>query len=124
MNRIAKYLAIAGAVVGAVTFLFFAPGFRGGMNLLLFWAMSPLPVAWWLSRYAARTPLALKITVAGSALALAFVLWAYADAIYVTVTGRESLAGLIVIFAPMIQYAILAMALIAAAIASRYQRPS
>lgn len=118
MLIILRSLAVAGAIAGAITFLFFAPGFRGGANLLLFWAMAPLPLAWWLSRYCAKTPLALKVVVAGCALALAFALWAYGGAIYVTVTGRESLAGLVVIFAPMIQFAILAVALIAAAIRS------
>lgn len=118
MLKAIAFLAVMGAAVAAATFAFFAPGFFGWQNLTLFWAMAPLPAAWVLSRPVARTSVAIKITLAGFAGALALALWLYADAIRVTVSGRESLAALILVLAPLMQFALLAVTLIAAAIAS------
>jgi hypothetical protein len=84
--------------------------------------MCPLPLPWWLSRHAAKTVAAQKTVLAGMAAAVLLALWLYVHAIHVTISGRESLAGLIVIFGPMLQLGVLAVSLIGAVIASLWNR--
>jgi hypothetical protein len=122
MLKAMNWLAILGALAGVLASLFFSKGFGSVFPLILMWALCPLPLAWWLSRHAAKTVLAQKIVLAGMAVAVLLALWLYVDAIHVTISGRESLAGLILIFGPMLQLGILAVALIGAVIASLWSR--
>ena len=118
MLKAMNWLAMLGTLAGVFASLFFSSGFGNVFPFILLWAMCPLPLAWWLSRHAAKTALAQKIVLAGMAAAALLALWLYTDAIRVTIAGRESLAGLIMIFGPMLQVGILALALIGAVIAS------
>lgn len=93
----------------------------GVLALLALWLASPLPVAYAIARRLASTRPAQIATLAGMVLTLAVGAWLFHGAISVRQT--ESLAGLVLFFAPAYQYGLLALTLMAAAFLRRWPRP-
>jgi hypothetical protein len=81
---------------------------------LAVWVAAPLPVAYGAGRWLAKTRGAWTAVVAGLAVAFTLGAWLYWDAFLGRSSREESLAGLIVLVAPIYQLVVLAAALIAA----------
>jgi hypothetical protein len=81
---------------------------------LAVWVAAPLPIAYGAGRWLAKTRGTWTAVVAGLAVAFALGAWLYWDAFLGRSSREESLAGLIVLVAPIYQLVVLAVALIAA----------
>lgn len=109
-----RILTFAGMLAGAVDFAVFAFGYPRYAPLVGLWAVAPFPLAYVMARWLAPGETGLKIAVGGFAATLIFITWAYADAIRSFRDMTESLSGLVVIFGPVWQYVLFALALLAA----------
>jgi hypothetical protein len=82
--------------------------------ILAVWVAAPLPMAHWVGGRLAKTRGAWTAVVAGLAVAFALGAWLYWDAFLGRSSREESLAGLIVLHAPIYQLVVLVVALVAA----------
>jgi hypothetical protein len=116
---IARSLAIAGALVGVWLFLFCMENFQPRWRIpLSLWAALPLPLA-----YAAGRRLtggrASSVLAGGMAVAFATGAGLYWDAFLGPSSRTESMAGLIVLYAPLYQIIWLGLVLAAAWVTNR-----
>jgi hypothetical protein len=110
-----RALAIAGAVQAIVYFFFGFENFESWMRVpLAFWIAAPLPLAYWLGTRIARGRAAFAIVLAGMAVAFALSVWAYREITWGETRRTESMSGLLFLFGPLYQYALLLVALLAA----------
>jgi hypothetical protein len=123
-----RVLAVIGAVIGLAAYGFFSSGFHGKDQLLFVWVVAPFLLGYFVANRASRDPTAGWLILAGLLLAIISGGSLYALAIYGAVRDGESLAGLWVIFAPFIQFGVLAGFFVAAfvvdRVAARRQRPA
>jgi hypothetical protein len=80
---------------------------------------APLPVGYWAGSKLARTPAAWAAILGGLAVAFAMGAWLYWDAFLGRSSREESLAGLIVLVAPIYQFVVIGIALVVAALLNR-----
>jgi hypothetical protein len=83
------------------------------------WIAAPLALAYWLGMRIARGHAAFAVVLAAMAIAFAVSGWAYWEITWGETARRESLAGLMFLFGPLYQYALLAAALVVAWIVGR-----
>jgi hypothetical protein len=114
-----RILAVIGAVIGVAAFGFFSNGFRGNAQLLAIWVVAPFLLGYFAANRLTRHPTSRRLTLAGLLLAVICGGSLYAIAVYGELYGGESLAGLWVIFAPFVQFGILAAFFIAALVVDR-----
>ena len=75
---------------------------------------APLPLGYWAGSRIARAAPAWRAVLAGLALAFAMGAWLYWDAFLGRSSREESLAGLIVLVAPIYQFVVIGIALMVA----------
>jgi hypothetical protein len=120
-----RLLALAGVLVALALFLFFMDNFNStGQIIFAAWAALPIPLAWWIGRKLARGTAALAVLVAGLALLWTLAAWLYWDAFLGPSSRTESLAGLIVLFAPVYQWVGIAVTLLIAWLIGRAAQPA
>ncbi len=90
----------------------------GAAALIALWLAAPLPAAYLAARRLASTRASRIAALTGMLLALAAGIWMFEGAISTRQT--ESLAGLVLFFAPVYQYGLLALALAVAVILRRW----
>lgn len=113
--EISRFLAVLWLVLCAGLYFLLQSVFRPGEALLFaFWAALPLPLAYTAGRVMVRSPRSWMVIAAGLATAFAFGAWLYWDAFLGPSSRTESLSGLIVLHAPLYQFVLLAVALVAA----------
>ena len=109
LSVVGRLLAIAGAVVAP---LFMDERFRPFQYIAsAVWAGLPIPLGWWIGRKLARGTTALAVLVAILAVLWALATWLYWDAFLGPSSRTESLAGLIVLFAPLYQWIVIVVML-------------
>jgi hypothetical protein len=111
---LARYFAFAGAFVGLAQLFYFSDGYLlRQLPVIALWAGATMPLAYWIGKLLVKTTRGARVLTAGLGLALALGIFGFWD---VTLgSGREeSLAGLIVIFMPAYQLAVLVVALVLA----------
>ena len=95
-------------------------GFKPGQALILApWVAAPLPVGYWAGSKIAQTPAAWATVLGGLAVAFVMGAWLYWDAFLGRSSREESLAGLIVLVAPIYQFVVIGIALVVAALLNR-----
>ncbi len=114
-----RIAAIAGAAAGLAAFVFFSPGFRQEEQFIVIWALAPLPLGYLVARRVAHHPISARVALTGLLLADLCALWLYGSAVHGQISGKESLSGLMVLYAPLIQFAVLVAFLLAAFIMDR-----
>jgi hypothetical protein len=82
--------------------------------LIALWIAAPLPLAYWLGVRLARGRLAFAIVLAAMLVAFVFSAWAYWEITWGESRQTESMSGLLFLFGPLYQYALLAIALLIA----------
>jgi hypothetical protein len=113
--NVGRFLAGAWVLLSCGVFVLMLNGFKPHQAVILaVWVAAPLPIAYGAGRWLAKTRGALTAVVAGLAVAFALGAWLYWDAFLGRSSREESLAGLIVLVAPIYQLVVLAVALIAA----------
>jgi len=90
--------------------------------ILAVWVAAPLAIAYWVGGRLAKTRGAWTAVVAGLGVAFALGAWLYWDAFLGRSSREESLAGLIVLHAPIYQLVVLVVALVAAWLLGRSGR--
>jgi hypothetical protein len=121
--NLARFLAGAWVVLSCGVFALMLNGFRPFQAVILaVWVAAPLPIAYWVGSRLAKTRGAWMAVVAGLGVAFALGAWLYWDAFLGRSSREESLAGLIVLVAPIYQLVVLAVALVAAWLPSRSGR--
>jgi hypothetical protein len=114
-----RIAAIAGAAAGLAAFGFFSPGLRSQDQFIVIWALAPLPLGYFVARRVVDHPISTRVALTGLLLADLCALWLYGVAVRGEISGNESLSGLMVLFAPLIQFAVLVVFLLAAFIIDR-----
>lgn len=110
-----RTLAIAGAAQAAVYSLLGFDLFEIWIRpLLALWIAAPLPLAYWLGTKIGRGRAAFAIVLTGMAIAFALSVWAYWEITWGETRRTESMSGLLFLFGPLYQYALLLIALFAA----------
>jgi hypothetical protein len=113
--NVGRFLAGAWVLLSCGVFVLMLNGFKPHQAAILaVWVAAPLPIAYGAGRWLAKTRGAWTAVVAGLAVAFALGAWLYWDAFLGRSSREESLAGLIVLVAPIYQLVVLAVALIAA----------
>jgi hypothetical protein len=121
--NVARFLAGAWVLLSCGVFVAMLNGFKLHEAVILaVWVAAPLPIAYGAGRWLAKTRRAWTAVVAGLAVAFALGAWLYWDAFLGRSSREESLAGLIVLVAPIYQLVVLALALVAAWLLSRSAR--
>jgi hypothetical protein len=114
-ERISRLLALLWLLASAGVFVVMRSGFRPlQAAVLTVWVALPLPLAYLAARHMARTPNAWRVVLVALVAAFAFGAWLYWDAFLGPSSRTESLAGLIVLHAPIYQLVLLALSLVAA----------
>ena len=114
-----RIAAIAGALAALAAFGFFSPGFGPQEQFIVIWALAPLPLGYFVARRVAHHQVSARVALTGLLLTDVCALWLYGVAAYGQINGTESLSGLMVLFAPLYQFAILVVFLLAAFIIDR-----
>ena len=113
--NVARFLVGAGVLLSCGVFVAMLNGFKLHEAVILaVWVAAPLPIAYGAGRWLAKTRRSWTAVVAGLAVAFALGAWLYWDAFLGRSSREESLAGLIVLVAPIYQLVVLALALVAA----------
>ena len=113
--NVARFLAGAWVLLSGGVFVAMLNGFKPHEAVILAtWVAAPLPIAYGAGSWLARTRGAWTAVVAGLAMAFAMGAWLYWDAFLGRSSREESLAGLIVLVAPIYQLVVLAVALVTA----------
>jgi hypothetical protein len=113
--NVGRFLAGAWVLLSCGVFVLMLNGFKPHQAVILaVWVAAPLPIAYGAGRWLAKTRGTWTAVVAGLAVAFALGAWLYWDAFLGRSSREESLAGLIVLVAPIYQLVVLAVALIAA----------
>ncbi len=121
--NVARFLAGAWVLLSCGVFVAMLNGFKPHEAVILaVWVAVPLPIAYGAGRWLAKTRRSWTAVVAGLAVAFAMGAWLYWDAFLGRSSREESLAGLIVLVAPIYQLVVLALALVAAWLLSRSAR--
>ncbi|HXZ22395.1 MAG TPA: hypothetical protein VEH78_06490 [Pseudolabrys sp.] len=114
-----RIAAIAGAAAGLAAFGYFSPSFRPQEQLLVIWVLAPLSLGYFVAIRVAHHQSSAWVALTGLLLAGLCAFWLYGIAVYGQLSGNESLSGLMVLFAPLYQFAILVVFLPAAFIVDR-----
>jgi hypothetical protein len=113
--NVGRFLAGAWVLLSCGAFVLMLNGFKPHEAVILAaWVAAPLPIAYGAGSRLAKTRGAWTAVVAGLAVAFALGAWLYWDAFLGRSSREESLAGLIVLVAPIYQLVVLALALVAA----------
>ncbi|MEO8421752.1 MAG: hypothetical protein ABI457_11200 [Hyphomicrobium sp.] len=118
--NLSRLLAIAWVALSVWVYVLMLNGFKPGQALILApWVAAPLPVGYWAGSQIARTPAAWTAVFGGLAVAFVMGAWLYWDAFLGRSSREESLAGLIVLVAPIYQFVVIGIALVVAALLNR-----
>lgn len=113
--QISRFLAVLWLALCVGLYFLLQSNFRPGEALLFaLWAALPLPLAYSAGTLLVATARGWTVIAAGLAVAFAFGAWLYWDAFLGPSSRTESLAGLIVLHAPLYQFVLLAAASVAA----------
>jgi K+-transporting ATPase A subunit len=111
----ARLLVALGAIQSVVYLLFGFENFEAWSRVpIALWVAAPLVLAYWFGVRISRSRAGFAIVLIAMALALAASVWAYWEITWGETARQESLAGLLFLFGPLYQYALLAVALFVA----------
>ena len=112
---VARLIAIAGMLQAAIYFFFGLDLFEFWTRpLIALWIAAPLPIAYWLGAGLARGRVSFAILLVAMLAAFAFSAWAYWEITWGESRRTESMSGLLFLFGPLYQYALLAIGLLTA----------
>ena len=121
--NVGRFLAGAWVLLSCGVFVLMLNGFKPHEAVILAaWVAAPLPIAYGAGSRLAKTRGAWMAVVAGLAVAFALGAWLYWDAFLGRSSHEESLAGLIVLVAPIYQLVVLAVATVVAWVLCRSAR--
>jgi len=118
-----RLVAALGPLTGIALVLFGMDNFGPAWRLpLCLWASTPVPLGYWVGRRITRSESPRRIVLVGLAIAAVLAIWLYWDAFLGPSSRTQSLAGLVVLFAPLYQALVIGMALVIAWLVDRRRR--
>ena len=118
--NLSRLLAIAWVPLSVWVYFLMLNGFKPGQALILApWVAAPLPLGYWAGSRIARAAPAWRAVLGGLGVAFAMGAWLYWDAFLGRSSREESLAGLIVLVAPIYQFVVIGIALVVALLLNR-----
>ena len=118
--NLSRLLAIAWVPLSVWVYFLMLNGFKPGQAFILaLWVAAPLPLGYWAGSKIAQAAPAWRAVLGGLAVAFAMGAWLYWDAFLGRSSREESLAGLIVLVAPIYQFVVIGVALVVALLLNR-----